>query len=61
MNLSVNTLDGKTESAVLVKIVDYLGRETTAVPNTPLIYIYNDGTTKKVFNAELEWFKDIEN
>ena len=54
MNLSVNTLDGKTESAVLVKIVDYLGRETTAVPNTPLIYIYNDGTTKKVFNAELE-------
>lgn len=52
MNLNVETIEGKNEPPVLVKIVDYLGRETLAIPNTPLIYIYNDGTTKKVFNFE---------
>jgi hypothetical protein len=34
----------------LVKIVDILGRESKAIKNTPLFYIYNDGTVeKKVF------------
>ena len=33
----------------LVKIVDVIGRETTFKPNTPLIYIYSDGKTEKVF------------
>ncbi|MBL4862956.1 MAG: hypothetical protein JKY09_08080 [Crocinitomicaceae bacterium] len=33
----------------LIKIVDYLGRETEFKPNTPLIYIYTDGSTERVF------------
>ena len=36
----------------LVKVVDLLGRETPIVPNTPLIYIYSDGTTHRVFKLE---------
>jgi len=31
----------------LVKIVDLLGRETPFKPNTPLLYIYNDGTVER--------------
>ena len=31
----------------LVKITDMLGRETPIRRNTPLLYIYNDGTTEK--------------
>ena len=31
----------------LIKIVDVLGRETPFKPNTPLIYIYNDGTVER--------------
>jgi uncharacterized Ntn-hydrolase superfamily protein len=31
----------------LVKIIDYMGRETNFKPNTVLIYIYNDGTVEK--------------
>lgn len=52
MNLSVNTLSNDDTPAQLVKIVDYLGRETEFKPNTPLIYIYSDGTTEKVFSVE---------
>ena len=36
----------------LVKIVDFLGRETPFKPNTALIYIYSDGTTERVFKLE---------
>lgn len=36
----------------LVKITDLIGRETTFKPNTPLIYIYSDGTTEKVFKLD---------
>lgn len=35
-----------------VKITDLMGRETEDQPNTPLIYIYSDGTTEKVFRVE---------
>ena len=33
----------------LIKIVDFLGRETNYRTDIPLIYIYDDGTVKKVF------------
>ena len=33
----------------LVKILDHMGRETEFKSNTPLIYVYSDGTTEKVF------------
>jgi bacillopeptidase F (M6 metalloprotease family) len=36
----------------LIKIVDVMGRETEDTPNTTLIYMYSDGTTKKVFRVE---------
>jgi len=39
-------------SKVLVKIVNLLGRETTFKPNTPLIYVYDDGTSEKMFAIE---------
>ena len=31
----------------LVKIIDQLGRETKINSNSPMFYIYNDGTTEK--------------
>ena len=36
----------------LLKIVDLMGRETPYKPNTVLIYVYDDGTTEKVFKME---------
>jgi hypothetical protein len=52
MNLSINTLTSDDMTRCLIKIVDYLGRETELKPNTPLIYIYSDGTAEKVFRVE---------
>ena len=52
LNLSVQELAGKVELPVLVKIVDYMGRETPPIPNTVLIYVYDNETTKKVFILE---------
>ena len=37
---------------IRVKIFDYMGRETTFKPNTALIYVYDDGSTEKVFSVE---------
>jgi len=36
----------------LVKIVDLMGRETIFKANTHLIYVYDDGSTEKVYSAE---------
>jgi hypothetical protein len=36
----------------LIAIVDLMGRETEDKPNTLLIYIFSDGTKKKVFRIE---------
>lgn len=36
----------------LVQILDLMGRETTYKPNTLLIYVYDDGSTEKVFKTE---------
>lgn len=36
----------------LVKIIDITGRETNDKPFTLLVYIYNDGTTEKVYRIE---------
>ena len=40
-----------TTSKILIKILDPMGRETTFKPNTPLIYVYDDGSTEKVFSV----------
>ena len=36
----------------LIKIVDVLGRETPFKPNTPLLYIYSDGTVERIMIIE---------
>lgn len=36
----------------LVKIVDLLGRETPFAPNTPLIFIYSDGSMERVMEVK---------
>lgn len=36
----------------LVKIVDFMGRETEYKPNIPLIFIYSDGTRERVMKLE---------
>lgn len=38
---------GKTPKE-LIKVCDYLGRETPVKKNTPLIYFYSDGTIRRV-------------
>jgi len=43
-----NVSTGKT----LVKIIGIDGKESEDQPNVPLLYIYSDGTTKKVFRIE---------
>lgn len=36
----------------LVKIVDFMSRETEFKPNTPLIFIYSDGSRERVMKIE---------
>jgi hypothetical protein len=36
----------------VIKVVNLLGQEIEDRPNTTLIYIYSDGTTKKIFRLE---------
>ena len=36
----------------LFKIIDFMGRETEYKPNTPLIFIYSDGTRERVMKLE---------
>lgn len=40
------------EKPELIGITDLLGRKTIFQPNTPLIFIYSDGSTEKVFHFE---------
>lgn len=49
---SVGINEIQLHSKELIKIIDAAGRETSEKPNTLLIYIYSDGTTKKVFRIE---------
>ena len=44
---SLNLTELNTNPKQLIKIVDVLGRETPFKPNTPLLYIYNDGTVER--------------
>jgi len=41
-----------TSSKNLNQILDLMGRETSFKPNTPLIYVYDDGSIEKVFSVE---------
>ena len=41
-----------TTTKNLIQILDMMGRETSFKPNTPLIYVYDDGSTEKVFSVD---------
>ena len=49
---STSSLTELTSSKNLIQILDMMGRETSFKPNTPLIYVYDDGSTEKVFTIE---------
>lgn len=51
-NCTAGLLELTSQGRKLVKIVDMTGREVNPTPNTPLIYIYDDGTTEKVVLVE---------
>jgi len=49
---AIDELNSIDISKQLIKIVDFMGRETEYKSNTILIYIYDDGTTEKVYRVE---------
>lgn len=44
--------DLTSDDVELIKIIDTMGRKTKDKPNVLLIYVYSDGTIKKVFRVE---------
>jgi hypothetical protein len=49
---SLSILEFTEELKQVVRVVDLMGREVQEKPNVVLIYLYNDGTTEKVFRVE---------
>ena len=49
---NTTSLGETTTSKKLIQILDMMGRETSYKPNTPLIYVYDDGSIEKVFSVE---------
>ncbi|MFT6503343.1 MAG: hypothetical protein ACJASQ_003478 [Crocinitomicaceae bacterium] len=49
---SVGIAELNSSPKQLLKIVDLMGRETTYKLNTVLIYVYDDGTTERVFKLD---------
>ena len=41
-----------TKLKKIIQILDMMGRKTSFQPNTPLIYVYDDGSIEKVFSVE---------
>ena len=50
--ISVGISELSNSNKILLEIVDLMGRKTEFKTNTTLIYIYSDGTTKKIFVTE---------
>ncbi len=49
---SLNLTELKPEKKQLLKIVDFMGREVEDASNTPVIYIYSDGSTERKINLK---------
>ncbi|MDD2983714.1 MAG: LamG domain-containing protein [Crocinitomicaceae bacterium] len=52
LNSTLSVIEIQKASRELVKIINVLGQEVKATPNTPLIYIYSDGSIEKVVIVE---------
>ncbi|MFT6981606.1 MAG: dienelactone hydrolase [Crocinitomicaceae bacterium] len=50
--VGIDQLELGTSTKELIRIVDLIGRETQLHLNTPLIFIYNDGTRERVMKTE---------
>jgi len=50
-NIATGLEEYSNQPKKLIRIIDYLGRETTFKPNTPLIYQYDDGSVEKVMEV----------
>ena len=48
--VGIEELENTTKE--VIKICDFMGRETPFKKNTPLIFYYSDGTNKKVLVVE---------
>ena len=51
-NDCTSSLTQLNTSKNLIQILDMMGCETSFKPNTPLIYVYDDGSIEKVFTIE---------
>jgi hypothetical protein len=49
---SVSLSEITTTKKRLIQILDFMGRETTFKPNTPLIYRYDNGSVEKIISIE---------
>ncbi|MDC1266850.1 hypothetical protein N8Z75_02620, partial [Crocinitomicaceae bacterium] len=49
---NTSSLTELSTSKNLIQILDLMGRETSFKPNTPLIYVYDDGSTERIFKIE---------
>ena len=49
---NTSSLTELTSSKNIIQIFDMMGRETSFKPNTPLIYVYDDGSTERIFKIE---------
>ena len=47
INSSTEIIDNNIINRRIIKVIDFLGRETLESINTPLFYIYDDGTVEK--------------
>ncbi len=48
---TASILELGNQNRILVKIIDYLGREVSETTNSPVIYIYDDGSTQQYINT----------
>lgn len=52
LTTSVHGLESPATEKELVKVIDFIGREVPLMPNTPLIKVFSDGSTERVFVVE---------
>ena len=51
-NCLPNNINSISKNKKLIKVLDIYGRENNIKPNTPLLYIYSDGSTQSKINIK---------